>query len=358
MTELTVQVPADTLPGDRVFVAADADRLGSWRADGIPLHRLHDGRYATRLTVDADERLHYLVTRGTWRTAEANSRGGEMAPRLLTGTSRHVEVRVAAWGRDSVRYHTEFPSRYLHNTRTVTVYLPPGYGSDSRRYPVFYMQDGQNLFDSSTAFAGNPWRADETAERLIRSGDIDPLIIVGIANTPQRLQEYGPTGRRSRGTSRSYRYGKFLVDEVKPFIDRTYRTMPDRDHTAIGGSSLGALISLFLCKWYPDVFGLCAAVSPSLWWDRELLLRKTTNDPSWTNRTRFWLDMGDQEGTTPAGKREQVRRARRFAELLVAAGREEGRDFRYLEVKDGHHNEHAWAARFDQVLKLLFRSSP
>ncbi len=354
MTELTVQVPPDTPAHDRLFLAGDAERLGPWRADALPLHRTPDGRHTVSLDLEPDERLLYLITRGSWRTAEGNVRGGELSPRLLTGASRHLEIRVSAWGRDAVRYHIDFTSRYLRNQRPLAVYLPPGYGRETRRYPVLYMQDGQNLFDANTAFGGNPWRADETAERLIRAGRIEPVIIVGIGNTPGRLQEYGPTGRRSHGTTRSHRYAKFLIDEVKPFIDRTYRTLPDREHTAIGGSSMGGLISLFLCKWHPEMFGLCAAVSPSLWWDRELIVRQTSKDPSWLAGTRFWLDMGDQEGTTDAGKRDQLRRARRLAELFAAAGLREGRDFRFLAVKDGYHCEHAWAARFDQVLTFLF----
>ena len=88
------------------------------------------------------------------------------------------------------------------------------------------MHDGQNLFDAVTAFGGVPWAADETADRLIPPGRIRPLILVGIANMRERIREYGPTGRRARGTSRSYRYGRFLVEELKPFIDRTYRTAP------------------------------------------------------------------------------------------------------------------------------------
>lgn len=357
MTELTVQVPPDTPAHDRLFLAGDTARLGPWRADALPLHRLPDGRHSISLDLEPGERLQYLITRGSWRTAEGNVRGGEMSPRLLTGSSRFLEIRVSSWGRDAVRYHGDFASKYLRNERPLTVYLPPGYGRETRRYPVFYMQDGQNLFDAHTAFGGNPWRADETAERLIRAGAIEPVIIVGVANTPDRLQEYGPTGPRSRGKSRSHRYGRFLVNEVKPFIDATYRTLPEREHTAVGGSSMGGLISLFLCKWHSDVFGSCAAVSPSLWWDGELLVRQAAKDLSWLAATRVWLDMGDQEGATDAGKRDQLQRARRLAELFAAAGLSEGRDFRFLAVKDGHHNEHAWAARLDQVLTFLFGAS-
>lgn len=260
---------------------------------------------------------------------------------------------------DSVRYHPDFHSEHLGNTRTLSVYLPPEYGIDpARRYPVFYLQDGQNLFDPGTAFGGVPWAADETAERLIRAGRIDPVILVGVANTDRRIEEYGPKAAGRRALGRTFPYARFLVDEVKPFIDRAYATLPERRFTAIGGSSLGGLISLFLALWRPRVFGKCAAMSPSIWWERDQILRSFLGQPRSLRRTRFWIDTGTREEQTPRGSKEQVRRTRLLVESLVAAGLQRGRDFRYLEVPGGEHNEHNWAARFDQVLTFFFKRNP
>jgi predicted alpha/beta superfamily hydrolase len=252
-------------------------------------------------------------------------------------------------------YHHDFPSAILGNRRTLAVYLPPGYGRvPGRRYPVFYLQDGQNLFDAATAFGGVPWAADATAERLIRAGEVEPVILVGVANTEQRLEEYGPVARRGHISGRDFPYARFLVEEVKPFIDQTYATLPDRRDTAVGGSSLGGLIALFLCHWYPDVFGRCAALSPSLWWDHDLILRVLRADPTGLRRTRCWIDTGTREGHTPRGRREQVHRVRKLAAHLAAAGLHRGRDFQCLVVCGGEHHEAAWAARFEQVLLFLF----
>jgi predicted alpha/beta superfamily hydrolase len=260
---------------------------------------------------------------------------------------------------ESVVYHPDFPSEHLGNTRPLAVYLPPAYGDDpDRRYPVLYLQDGQNLFDPSTAFGGVPWQADETAERLIRAGTIEPIIIVGVANTDRRIEEYGPKAVRRRTPGREFPYARFLVDEVKPFIDRAYATKPERKHTAVGGSSLGGLISLFLAYSRPDVFGKCVALSPSVWWERDLILRLYREHPKGLRQTRFWLDTGTHEGSSTRGHREQVRRCRLLAEALAAAGLHRGRDFKYLEVPGGEHNEHAWGARFDQVLAFLFKRKP
>ena len=271
-----------------------------------------------------------------------------------------VEVHVGGWVRTSVHYHMDAPSRFLPHTRTVCVWLPPGYGLEpDRRYPVFYMHDGQNLFDAHTAFAGNPWWADEVAERAVRAGRVPPLIIVGVANTPDRLDEYGPRRcgqKRARDHSRDY--GRFLVEEVKPFIDATYRTRPDPEYTGVGGSSMGGLISLHLCKWYPAVFAKCAALSPSLWWDREYFLRNVTVSPGWLDRCRVWLDVGERESSSRLGSAATMRRTRRLAHLFTRHGLRAGEQFHYVEVPGGEHNEASWGGRFDRVLEFLFGETP
>src|SRR5262249_43850872 len=156
-------------------------------------------------------------------------------------------------------------SRILNNDRDVLVYLPPGYEKErQKRYSVFYLNDGQNLFDGATAFVpGQEWHVDETAESLISSGKVDPLIIVGIDNAGNdRVNEYTPVADEKYKGGRADLYGRMLVEELKPFIDSTYRTRKDAGHTGIGGSSLGALVSLYLGFKYPDVFRKVAALSP------------------------------------------------------------------------------------------------
>ena len=198
------------------------------------------------------------------------------------------------------------------------------------------------------------------AQRLIEQQSIAPVIIVGLYNTPARIEEYTWTpmvldGKRQGGDGP--KYAQFLVKEVKPFIDAEYRTRPEREHTGVGGSSMGGLISLSLCKWYPGVFGLCAAMSPALWWDGESFLRGIGSKPGWLNTCRVWLDMGGREGATRATQRAGVQRARRLAEALRGFGLERAGRLRYLEVPDASHNEHAWGTRFGEVLKFLFGMS-
>ena len=145
-----------------------------------------------------------------------------------------------------IRLHSRFPSRYLSTPRDIVVYLPPGYDSDGQNHSVLYLQDGQNLFDPATAFMGQDWRADVTADYLILNGNIEPLILVGVYNTGvRRISEYTPTKdpRRRKG-GKGDRYAQMLARELKPFIDREYRTNRACAHTGVGGSSLGGLVSL------------------------------------------------------------------------------------------------------------------
>ena len=254
-----------------------------------------------------------------------------------------------------IQSHPQFESRILRNRRDVLVYLPPGYGrARRRRYPVLYLHDGQNVFDAATSYAGVEWGADETAQSLIDKKLIEPLIIVAVANTgAQRIHEYAPTRgvidsnvrgqRRSRGWLR--RYGRVLIEELKPFIDRTYRTRIDAGSTGLGGSSLGGLATLALGLWFPSVFNRLAILSPSVWWDDGVACRMVNALPH-KLPLKIWLDTGTRE---PGWER-----ARELRDQLVAKGWQLNRDLQYTEVEGGDHSERAWAARFEAVLRFLY----
>jgi predicted alpha/beta superfamily hydrolase len=248
------------------------------------------------------------------------------------------------------RRHDNFHSEFLRADRTVLVYLPPGYYDDEqRRYPVLYLHDGQNLFDGATSFIpGQEWRVDETAERLIASGQIEPLIIVGIYNTgSDRLDEYTPTRDKKKRGGKGEQYIKLLTDELKPYIDTIYRTKTERENTALGGSSLGGLISLFGGLKRPDVFGKLAILSPSVWWDDKAIL-STIASLNTKPITKIWVDIGTNEGSTALPD------ARLLRDTLQKFGWIEEKDLAYFEAEHAGHNESAWAARFDRVLLFLF----
>jgi predicted alpha/beta superfamily hydrolase len=251
-----------------------------------------------------------------------------------------------------LRLHPRFPSKYLSTPRDLLVYLPPGYEDSDVRYPVLYLQDGQNLFDPATAFGGNEWRADITADELIRGGTVEPMILVGLYNTGvRRISEYTPTkDRRLRKGGKAERYAQMMAREVKPFIDHCYRTRKSAGDAGVGGSSLGALVSLITCLSYPRVFGKLALMSPSVWWDEHSILR-LIEDWMPPRRPRIWLDTGTEEGNNPA---RVVSDARLMHHAFVANGWREGADLHYEEAQGHPHNEQAWADRFGRVLEYLF----
>ena len=248
-----------------------------------------------------------------------------------------------------VRAHPRFRSRYLTAEHDVLVYLPPGYEAEpARRYPVLYLQDGQNLFDEATAFT-HEWQVDETAQRLIEAGAIEPVIIVGVANAGEwRIDEYTPTrdeGRRAGGSA--IRYGRMLVEELKPFIDATYRTRADAASTGLGGSSLGGLLSVYLGLQYSGMFWRLAVLSPSVWWDDRFILRRVrllAHKPP----LRIWLSAGTDEAPGV------VEGAAALRDALVARGWREGVDLAFSIVEGGRHDEASWAAQMGGVLEYLF----
>jgi predicted alpha/beta superfamily hydrolase len=250
-----------------------------------------------------------------------------------------------------VEVHDDFRSDVLAATRRVWVYLPPGYEQDlERRYPVLYLQDGQNVFDGATAFiAGREWEVDEAAQRLVGEGRIEPLIVVAIDNAgAQRTTEYTPTrDARARGGGGLARYERMLLTELKPWVDGRYRTRPERETTGIGGSSLGALAALSIGLGRPEVFGRIAALSASAWWDDGVVVR-TVDALAAKPDTRVWLDIGTQEDDAAAAY------VRRLHEALVRKGWRDGVDLHYEETAGATHDEASWAKRMPAVLSFLY----
>jgi predicted alpha/beta superfamily hydrolase len=249
----------------------------------------------------------------------------------------------------------------LPDGRTVTVYLPPQYEIETeRRYPVLYLQDGQNLFAAARAFGGRHWRVAETATALIEAGRVAPLIVAGVDHTERnRVNEYTPTWDRRRGGGKADDYARLLIETVKALVDTTYRTLPGAQHSGVGGSSLGGLVSLYLALRHPDVFGLAAVLSPSVWWDRRAILREVRKAGAQFAtvpgmRPRLWVDMGTRESRGAGSARRVVEDARLLNNGLGKAGWLRATDLHYEEIEGGTHSEDAWGDRFGRVLEWLF----
>jgi predicted alpha/beta superfamily hydrolase len=250
----------------------------------------------------------------------------------------------------NLRKHQGFRSRFLQNERDLVVYLPPGYDNlYGRRFPVLYLHDGQNLFDGATAYIpGMDWHVGQTADQAITAGAVEPLIIVGIYNSGEgRIREYTPTRVPKLGGGRADRYAKFLIEELKPFIEREYRIFSGPEYTGIGGSSLGGLVSLYLGLKLPNVFGKLAALSPSVWWNQHVMNRFAAAAQLYV-RPRIWLDIGTREGPRIVQDVEQ------FRDVLLKKGWQLDNDLHYERVEGAEHNEAAWAQRVGPFLQFLY----
>ncbi len=240
------------------------------------------------------------------------------------------------------RLHKNFHSKFLPKDRDVIVWMPPGYrDSPTKRYPVLYMHDGASVFSI--------WRLDETAEALISNKQIEPLIIVCVSNggtTDDRFSEYTPTrdARLGKGGNAD-QYGRMLVEELKPFIDAEYRTLPEPANTGLGGASLGGLVTLHLGLKYPNTFGKLAVISPSVWWDKGLIIKEVkaiSAKPS----LRIWLDVGTREGPT--------RGVKDLRDALKAKGWTLDSDLIYSEAEGATHDDEAFGRRASRFVKFLF----
>ena len=274
-----------------------------------------------------------------------------------------------------------------NRARTVRVYLPPGYGSGTRAFPVLYLQDAQQIF--SPGWFGD-WRVDETVDSLVAKGRLPGIIVVGVDNGPQRWDEYGPWVNRHvrdwidsswakpvEGGEGSAYVG-FVANTLKPLIDRQYRTLADRAHTGIGGSSMGGLIAIHAGVIRPDVFSRVMAMSSAVWFaedggawlsNNQLLaeIRARAGAGSLPHDVRFYLDVGtaersrevdpnvfDVRGERVSYPRAYVEGTRAVAETLLAEGVPDS-NVKLVVGEGASHNEKAWASRLPGALQWLYQ---
>jgi predicted alpha/beta superfamily hydrolase len=248
----------------------------------------------------------------------------------------------------------ELNSRIFGNTRLMRVWLPPDYdGWGATRYPVLYLNDGQNLFDPATAFGGVHWQVGETAARLITEQKIRPLIIVGIDNTKDRAQEYIPYKSRDPRVlnAKGKCYPDFLQREVMPLIEERYPVLSGPENMGLGGSSLGGLITLYTQLAAPGVFGRLLIESPSLFVANRKILDECRRFRNWP--TRVYLGMGTRETGNPEKDAKVVDDVRELETILHAGGLDE-RQMRVRIQEGASHTESAWAARFPEALEFLY----
>jgi pimeloyl-ACP methyl ester carboxylesterase len=364
-----------------VYLAGSLPELGPWRPDARLM--VADGRRRTaRVTAPPGTVLEYKFTLGSW-DREAVGPGGVAPPnhRLVISGAVEAAHEVAGFKRDqreyladwrgsgvlgTLVYWTDVRSAFLGPTRHVVIWLPPGYDSAAAmRYPVLYMHDAQNLFDPRLAFTGVDWGVDEAVVRLSGSGRIPPVIVVGAWSGAERGAEYSPWHRAGQ-------YARFLIEELKPRIDSTFRTRRGPEHTAVMGSSMGGLLSFYLVSRHPEVFGACGCISTHFPISERVvaeffpgipkvaqpdsipyIVRDIERGVTVPRGTRYWFDYGSLGLDSAYAPTHDIVRS-----WLLRQGLVEGRDFVVRRYEGATHNEASWRARLEDPLTFLFGPKP
>jgi len=345
------EVPSGHWP-DSVFVAGS---FNSWNpaANGVAFSKINGTDYIEIANLQAGNH-QFKFTRGSWQSGECNTNGNGIDNRLIDLLSDTiVEVSIKAW-QDGFpvfeKRHTASPNvrimdaafsvPQLETTRKIWLYLPPDYAKGKKHYPVMYMHDGQNIFDEYTSGFGE-WGVDECADSLIKNGK-PACIIVGIDNGPNRMNEYNPYDFKDFGKGTGDQYLEFIVKNLKPYIDKHYRTLPTNDNTIIAGSSMGGLISYYAMLRYPEVFGKGGIFSPAFWTAEEI--KELTNLSGDKLKGTLFFYVGALEG-------EQY-----IADMKAITDKlgENSKAFIYTVTDPaGTHNEAAWGKWFHEFYKWV-----
>jgi len=234
----------------------------------------------------------------------------------------------------------------LDRYRRIWVYLPPDYEHSGKHYPVIYMHDGQNLFDDLTSFVGE-WGADEVLNEMYANG-FPGIIVVGIEHgSEERLNEYSPWKRAGMGGGLGDKHARFVVETLKPVIDKNFRTLPGSEHTGIGGSSMGGLISFYATLKYPEIFSRSLIFSPTFWFAAESYIFAA--NAMINNDFRMYFLAGGKEYE----KRDVIGYTGQMIEILKANGLSE-HQYRYVADPEGIHNEAFWGNYFGDAIAFLF----
>lgn len=369
LTIRLTSVPTGTPADATIYVAGT---FNNWNpaAPGYRLTPRKHGQYAITLPDSVRGPVEFKFTLGSWDAAELDSAGGGVANRTFSvpasGAATYTGT-VAAW-RDPrtapPRLHTARPTvsvldtafaiPQLGRTRRIWLYLPPDYATSTKRYPVLYMQDGQNVFDAATSFAGE-WGVDETLDSLQAAGDWGAIVVAVDNGGSNRVNEYMPWPGTVAGIGggEGARYVDFVVQTLKPYVDARYRTRPGRLDTGIGGSSLGGLISLYAALRYPEVFGRVLAFSSSLFINPDIFALARAARPL-RPASRFYFISGLNEGGTGPLLRAIARGQGAVVDTLAAAGFDVAADIRSFLPADGAHAEWFWRREFPAAYRWLF----
>jgi len=352
---ITFRVIANTIPDtSKIFISGNVAQLGGWQPDIIKLKNQKNHTWEITQSFPVDSTIEFKFTRGSWDSEALADDGSNLQNYThIVKNDTILNFNFVNWKdiylkenpadiKGVCKYHEKMTYPGI-KPRDVIVWLPPGYEEhQNKRYPVLYMHDGQNLFDPRSSFLGHDWQVDETVDSLITNNKINPIIVVGIYNTADRTEEYSDT-------TKGHLYMKFLVNSLKPFIDENFRTFADRKNTAVGGSSMGGLISFMLAWEYSDVFSKAICMSPAFKIDKFDYVKNVRKYKGVKKNIKLYIDNGglDLEKLLQPGIDEML-------SVLEDKGFISGKDYQWQKDISAPHNEDAWAKRFWQPLIFLF----
>lgn len=353
--KITFQLFSPDLANENpVFITGSIPELGNWNPSAIQMNSKGIHFWEKTIETKAAFGIEYKFTQGSWEKESVNANGLPLDNFIIKVDFDTIIKNEVYFWKDgavknavgqitgTVKYHPNFKGKNLQD-RDIIVWLPPNYDT-TKRYDVLYMHDGQNLFDPKTSSFGVDWSVDETIDSLIKTQKIKPLIVVGIYNTKDRSSEYNPS---EKGKD----YMQFIVHQLKPFIDKNYRTKSSAKHTAVGGSSMGGIISFALAWEYPNVFSKAICMSPAFKIKQIDYVKAVENYSEKKKNIKFYIDNGG------IGLEEQLQPG--IDEMLVALkskGYKEHEDYLWVLEKDAKHFESAWAKRLPNALQWLFKN--
>ncbi|MFW6348330.1 MAG: alpha/beta hydrolase-fold protein [Cyclonatronaceae bacterium] len=300
--------------------------------------------------------LEYKFTRGGWENSELDRFGNEILNHTISRHSGCVDDSVPHWKRDGVAFkqayrpivniineHFEIPQ--LIKTRRIAALLPHDYYESDARYPVLYLQDGQNLFDDHAPFGS--WELDKRLAFMAEHG-LGKFIVIAIDHAEEeRIAEFTPTLPTSRlGSGDGKKYARFLAETLKPYIDAHFRTKPEREYTGIGGSSMGGLISIYAAKQHPQVYSRLLLFSPSFWVTPGLPTRFVDEASDFSGKI-YTYGGGDETAML-------VGRLTEFHEKLIQAAQSRPLESRISINPVGKHTESEWSREFPMAASWLF----
>ncbi|MCB0516809.1 MAG: alpha/beta hydrolase [Bacteroidetes bacterium] len=355
----TLTLELKTLHDDKrpVYISGN---FNHWHArdEKYRLTRLNKGKY--KYTFSNEENLPfplvYKYTKGSWEEEEVNQEGRSVQNRRIEMPQNLVKDIVPRWRGENYNYNVSylpiievvnenFEIPQLDKHRRIAIILPHNYYKSSKKYPVMYLHDGQNLIDPQAPYGC--WKLDHRMARLAQKGMGDFIIVAIDHGGKDRLKEYVPFDTPRWGVGDGKKYVRFLAETLKPFVDKHYRTLTDRENTGIGGSSLGGLISIYAGTLYPQVFSKMMIFSPSLWIAPKIYLNTihfTDNYPM-----RIYVYVGAKESDF------MVPQAQHFKEMIEKKGLDKEKIRVKLKVNPlGRHNEGEWGKAFPKAMRWLW----